>query len=100
VSSELITAAAPRIRLFDGGVTELPAAGCANTTSDEDYGQSVKQMVQAQTFDPAAASNPPELAPEITDGARLQNALDVYRKDVAKGNTEVKQPVIFEVGTN
>jgi UDP-N-acetylmuramate--alanine ligase len=26
VSSELITAAAPRIRLFDGGVTELPAA--------------------------------------------------------------------------
>lgn len=78
----------------------LGVAGCANTTSDEDYGQSVRQMVQAQTFDPAAASNPPELAPEITDGARLQNALDVYRKDVAKGNTEVKQPVIFEVGTN
>jgi hypothetical protein len=76
----------------------LVVSGCA--TSDDDYGQSVKQMVQAQTFDPAAASNPPELAPEITDGARLQNALDVYRKDVAKGNTEVKQPVIFEVGTN
>jgi hypothetical protein len=81
-------------------IAVLAVAGCANSTSDEDYGQSVKQMVQAQTFDPAAASNPPELAPEITDGARLQNALDVYRKDVAKGNTEVKQPVIFEVGTN
>lgn len=79
-------------------VAALAVAGCANTTSDEDYGQSVRQLVQAQTFDPAAASNPPELAPEITDGARLQNALDVYRKDVAKGNTEVKQPVIFEVG--
>jgi hypothetical protein len=81
-------------------VAALAVAGCANTTSDDDYGQSVKQMVQAQTFDPAAASNPPEFAPEITDGARLQNALDVYRKDVAKGNTDVKQPVIFEVGTN
>ncbi len=79
-------------------ITALLISGCA--TSDDDYGQSVKQMVQAQTFDPAAASNPPELAPEVTDGARLQNALDVYRKDVAKGNTEVKQPVIFEVGTN
>jgi hypothetical protein len=78
-------------------ITVLVVSGCANTTSDEDYGQSVRQLVQAQTFDPAAASNPPELAPEITDGARLQNALDVYRKDVAKGNTEVKQPVIFEV---
>jgi hypothetical protein len=81
-------------------IAVLAVSGCANTTSDEDYGKSLQQMVQAQTFDPAAASNPPELAPEITDGARLQNALDVYRKDVAKGNTEVKQPVIFEVGTN
>lgn len=79
-------------------IAVLAVSGCANTTSDDDYGQSVRQLVQAQTFDPAAASNPPELAPEITDGARLQNALDVYRKDVAKGNTEVKQPVIFEVG--
>jgi hypothetical protein len=81
-------------------IAVLTASGCANTSSDEDYGQSVKHMVQAQTFDPAAASNPPEFAPEITDGARLQNALDVYRKDVAKGSTDVKQPVIFEVGTN
>lgn len=76
-------------------------SGCADTpVADADYGSSVQQMVQAQTFDPAAASNPPELAPETADGARLKNALDVYRKDVAKGSTEVKQPVVFEVGTN
>lgn len=78
----------------------LLLSACANTHSDADYGRSVQQMVQSQTFDPVAASNPPELAPEITDGERLKNALDVYRKDVAKGSTEVKQPVIFEVGTN
>lgn len=81
-------------------IAALLVSGCANTYSDADYGQSVRQMVQSQTFDPAAASNPPELAPEITDGARLQNAIEVYRKDVAKGSTEVKQPVVFEVGTN
>jgi hypothetical protein len=57
-------------------------------------------MVQAQTFDLAAASNPPALAPEITDGARLEAALEIYRKDVAKGIAEIKQPVIFEIGTN
>lgn len=77
-------------------IAALALSACA--TTDDDYGQSVRQMVQAQTFDPAAASNPPELPPEVTDGARLQNALDVYRKDVAKGNTEVKQPVVFEIG--
>ena len=81
-------------------IAALLVSGCANTHSDADYGRSVRQLVQSQTLDPAAASNPPELAPEITDGQRLQNALDVYRKDVAKGSTEVKQPVIFEVGTN
>lgn len=78
----------------------LAVAGCADTpATDADYGRSVQQMVQAQTFDPAAASNPPELAPETADGQRLKNALDVYRKDVAKGASEVKQPVVFEIGT-
>jgi hypothetical protein len=81
-------------------IATLLLAGCADTPlADADYGKSVRQMVQAQTFDPAAASNPPELPPEITDGARLAEALEVYRKDVAKGITEVKQPVIFEIGT-
>lgn len=78
-------------------ITALLVSGCANTYSDEDYGRSVQQMVQSQTFDPIAASNPPELAPEITDAERLKNALDVYRKDVAKGSTEVKQPIVFEI---
>lgn len=80
-------------------VVTLAIAACANTYSDEDYGRSVQQLVQSQTLDPAAASNPPELAPENADGARLENALDVYRKDVAKGATEVKQPVVFEIGS-
>lgn len=78
----------------------LAVAGCANTFSDDDYGRSVQQLVQSQTLDPATASNPAEFAPDFTDGERLKNALDVYRKDVAKGATEVKQPVIFEIGSN
>jgi hypothetical protein len=82
-------------------IVTLWIAGCADTPlADADYGNSVRQMIQAQTFDPAAASNPPALGPDITDGARLEAALEIYRKDVAKGITEVKQPVIFEIGTN
>jgi hypothetical protein len=77
------------------------AGGCADTPiADADYGKSVSQMVQSQTYDPNAAANPPELAPESGDGARLKNALDEYRKDVAKGNGNVQKPIIFEVGQN
>lgn len=82
-------------------IAALLIAGCADTPlADADYGTSVRQMIQAQTFDLAAASNPPALAPDITDGARLEEALEIYRKDVAKGITEVKQPILFEIGTN
>ena len=73
-------------------------AGCADTPhSDTHYGEAVRAMVQAQTLDPAAAANPPALAPEVGDGERLRNAIENYRKDVAKGGEEVKQPVVFEV---
>lgn len=82
-------------------VATVAIAGCADTPlADADYGSSARQLLQAQTLDPIAANNPPELAPQMTDGARLENALDIYRKDVAKGNTDVKRPIVFEVGTN
>jgi hypothetical protein len=75
------------------------ASGCVDTpVADADYGKSVEQMVQAQTYDPNASRNPPALAPEGGDGARLKNALDEYRKDVAKGSTDVKQSIEFDVG--
>jgi hypothetical protein len=81
------------------GSTAALACGCADTpNADADYGKSVSQMVQSQTYDLNAASNPPEMAPESGDGERLKNALDVYRKDVAKGSTDVKRPIVFEIG--
>jgi hypothetical protein len=82
-------------------IATVAIGGCADTPiADADYGNSYKQLLQTQTLDAVAASNPPELAPEVTDGARLENALEVYRKDVPQGNIEVKRPVVFEVGTN
>lgn len=76
----------------------ITLAACADTpNTDADYGKSVRQMVQEQTYDPVAASNPPEHAPEMGDGGRLKNALDAYRKDVAKGGEDVKAPIVFEV---
>jgi hypothetical protein len=81
------------------GIAALAVTGCADTAAtDADYGRSVSQMVQAQTYDANAAANPPEQAPAAGDGARLQNALEAYRKDVAKGGAEVQREIEFEVG--
>ena len=62
-------------------------AGCVSETpvADANWRKSVENMNQAQTYDAAAASNPPVLAPEVGDGERIKNAIDEYRKDVAKG---------------
>jgi hypothetical protein len=73
--------------------------GCADTPrADADYGKSVQQMVEAQTYDLNAARNPPPLAPASGDGVRLKNALDENRKDVAKGAEDVQKAIVFEVG--
>lgn len=88
-----------RTILFPLLTLNLTLVGCADTPhSDAQRGEAVRQMIQAQTYDPAAASNPPALAPEVGDGERIRNAIDNYRKDVAKGSEEVKQSIIFEVG--
>jgi len=74
-------------------------SACASDTPrvDAQLGKSVAQMIQAQTYDPRAAANPPALAPETGDGQRLKNALDANRKDVSKGSEQVAQPLVFEV---
>lgn len=77
----------------------LMLGGCSDTPrADADYGKSVQQMVEAQTYDLNAARNPPPLAPASGDGARLKNALDENRKDVAKGSKDVQKSIVFEVG--
>jgi len=66
----------------------LLTAGCAITQEparvDEDFGNSVRNMVDAQIYNHAAAQNPPVDPPLALDGQKGQNALEAYRKDVAK----------------
>jgi hypothetical protein len=77
----------------------MTMTGCADTpVADADYGKSVQQMVEAQTYNPSAASNPPAMAPEVGDGQRIKNAIDVYRKDVAKGTETTDKEPTFDVG--
>ena len=76
-------------------------AACDTTNErkvDADYGNSVRALVQAQTYDPQAAARPAALAPEQGDGQRLKNAVDEYHKDVPHQDQKVSRPIVFEVG--
>ncbi|MEA3411731.1 MAG: hypothetical protein U9R74_09350 [Pseudomonadota bacterium] len=66
----------------------LLTAGCSTTQEptrvDDDFGNSVRNMIDAQIYNHAAAQNPPVDPPLALDGQKGENVLEAYRKDVAK----------------
>lgn len=75
----------------------LPAlllGGCANepTLTEQNFGESVRQMVRAQTYDPSTISSPSEATIERTDGEMLEGAIESYRSretDTGSVNEEI-----------
>jgi len=77
-------------------VSLLLAAGCAGdpTKVEEDFGNSVRHMTEAQTANPAAPVD--NEAIDHGDGTRINAAVEAYRKDVANPQ-DVKKDVSFKV---
>ena len=68
-------------------MTILAVTGCASKAGnlsnlEEDYGNSVNQMIQAQILDPNAAAFPDEDGPMSYDGDKGVRTLESYRKDL------------------
>ena len=68
--------------------TLLPAlalAACASnpTATEQEFGDSVRNMVRSQIADPNTISNPNQDAIDLTDGQMLGTALEAYRRTVA-----------------
>jgi len=79
-------------------ITLAAIGGCETTptATETDYGNSVRSMVCNQTLNPEPADTSPV---DSGDGARVQNAIDVYRKDVAQPES-VKKDLVIGVGGN
>jgi hypothetical protein len=74
----------------------LVSAGCESmnekTATEEDFGNSVRHMVQAQTVNPSPSTD----MIQTGDGQRIENALESYRTDV--GSPErVKDDIVIDV---
>jgi len=71
--------------------------GCASgpTQVEEDYGNSVRDWRAQQTLNPTPVADTTPV--EQTDGQRMDNALNSYRKSV--GDPEnVREDIIFNIG--
>ena len=80
-------------------LTTLVLGACSHspTMTEQSYGDSVRNMIRAQTYDPATLDDSSEPTVEATDGQKLEGALETYRE--AAGNTQsVSQPINISVG--
>ena len=57
---------------------------CAPTLTEQNFGASVRQMIESQTNDPSTLTTPSTETIEDSDGRRLEAVLDTYRTDVTK----------------
>lgn len=73
--------------------------GCASDPkqeNDPEFGDTVRHMVRQQTFNTAAADNPPADPPQGLDGARAGATFKAYREDIRKPSTAA-QPVEIRI---
>ena len=73
----------------------LAAAGCATgpTTVENDFGNSVRHMTQAQIANPSAPAD--NEAIDHGDGPRVNAAIEAYRQGVSDPNS-VKEGIVKE----
>ena len=77
-------------------VAILGACTTEPTLTERNFGDSVRQMIQAQTYDPSTLETPSTETIESSDGRRLGNVLEAYRTDVAKPES-VNEDVVISV---
>lgn len=65
-------------------ITVLSACSMDPVHVEEDFGNSVRQMVIGQISDPAGAANPSIDAPDLLDGSAAEKSILSYRKDAAR----------------
>jgi hypothetical protein len=75
----------------------LTACVSGPTTTADGFGDSVRQMVRAQTLDQSTLASPSTAPIESTDGQMLEGALETYRATVSE-QSDVGSEITINVG--
>lgn len=74
-------------------------AGCAETRTEREFGDSVREVMTKQIHDPGAAALPKSDAVAGGDPTRLEAVLESHRGDVADSSS-VTKPVDMKIRSN
>jgi len=69
-------------------------SGCVQSALEADFGNSARQQVLAQQAHPDISANPDPDAPDSTDAARVQTAVQTYRADPTREDDDAQEPII------
>lgn len=58
---------------------------------EQDFGNSVRQMVAAQISDPDTAANPSPDAPYLLDGVSAEESVNGYRRDAIRKDSAQRE---------
>ena len=77
----------------------ITAGGCATPESavEADFGNSVREMIRAQTYDPSTLDRPSQVPVTGIDGEHAGFVLDTYRTSLGKPEA-VSQQIQINVG--
>lgn len=86
-------------KLIAGISAALLFGACASepTLTETEFGNAVRSMIAAQTYDQSTLSSPPEGAIESTDGEMLRGALETYRTTISD-QSDVGSEISISVG--
>jgi len=76
-------------------------AGCVSTEParvEADFGNSVNQMVQAQTHNPEAAARTESIPVKEMDGEMAMRTLDEMRKDTKRETESLNNTINVQIG--
>jgi type IV pilus biogenesis protein CpaD/CtpE len=76
-------------------------AGCVSTEPERveaDFGNSVNQMIQAQTHNPEAAARTESIPVKEMDGEMAINTLEALRKDTKRETEEFNNLINVQIG--
>jgi hypothetical protein len=76
-------------------------AGCVSTEPERveaDFGNSVNQMIQAQTHNPEAAARTESIPVKEMDGEMAISTLEALRKDTAREKGVINNVINVEIG--
>lgn len=79
------------------GALSLTLAACAPSRLDATFGDAVRSNVEAQIYDPVAATNPAADPVMGTDGQRMEGVMEAHRGQAGSAEN-VSQPIVISVG--